>query len=108
MKITVVGIGYVGLANAILLAQNHSVTLIDIISDKVDLTALDGTHTCSNNVSAGTATCGSGALNFDYGTGAYTFDNVIIDKDASKLKWDGCGLYHKQSITKNLRFLKYL
>ena len=32
-----VGIGYVGLANAILLAQNHSVTLIDIISDKVDL-----------------------------------------------------------------------
>ena len=37
MKITVVGIGYVGLANAILLAQNHSVTLIDIISEKVDL-----------------------------------------------------------------------
>ena len=37
MKITVVGIGYVGLANAILLAQNHSVILIDIISDKVDL-----------------------------------------------------------------------
>ena len=36
MKITVVGIGYVGLAHAILLAQNHSVTLIDIISDKVD------------------------------------------------------------------------
>jgi len=37
LKITVVGIGYVGLANAILLAQNHSVILIDIISDKVDL-----------------------------------------------------------------------
>jgi len=37
LKITVVGIGYVGLANAILLAQNHSVTLIDIISDKVEL-----------------------------------------------------------------------
>ena len=37
MKITVVGIGYVGLANAILLAQNHSVTLIDIVSNKVDL-----------------------------------------------------------------------
>ena len=37
MNITVVGIGYVGLANAILLAQNHSITLIDIVSDKVDL-----------------------------------------------------------------------
>ncbi len=37
MKITVVGIGYVGLANAILLSQNHSVSLIDIVSDKVDL-----------------------------------------------------------------------
>ena len=37
LKITVVGIGYVGLANAILLSQNHSVTLIDIVSDKVDL-----------------------------------------------------------------------
>ena len=37
LKITVVGIGYVGLANAILLAQNHSVTLIDIVSNKVDL-----------------------------------------------------------------------
>ena len=37
MKITVVGIGYVGLANAILLSQNHSVTLIDIVFDKVDL-----------------------------------------------------------------------
>jgi len=37
LKITVVGIGYVGLSNAILLAQNHSVTLIDIVSDKVDL-----------------------------------------------------------------------
>ncbi|MDC0126777.1 nucleotide sugar dehydrogenase [Methylophilaceae bacterium] len=37
MNITVVGIGYVGLANAILLAQNHSVTLIDIVSDKVNL-----------------------------------------------------------------------
>ena len=37
MKITVVGIGYVGLANAILLAQNNKVNLMDIISDKVDL-----------------------------------------------------------------------
>jgi hypothetical protein len=70
-------------------ANTHSAgsTIVLTFSDKVDLTALDGTHTCSNNVSAGTAICGSGALNFDYGTGAYTFDNVIIDKDASTITY---------------------
>jgi UDPglucose 6-dehydrogenase len=37
MNITVCGIGYVGLANAVLLAQNHKVTAFDISKEKIDL-----------------------------------------------------------------------
>ncbi len=36
MKIVVVGTGYVGLSNAILLSQNNDVTAVDIVEEKVD------------------------------------------------------------------------
>ena len=37
MKIAVVGTGYVGLSNEIILAQNNDVFAVDIIKEKVDL-----------------------------------------------------------------------
>lgn len=37
MNITVVGLGYVGLSNAVLLAQNNTVKAIDVIEEKVEM-----------------------------------------------------------------------
>ena len=36
MKIAVVGAGYVGLANAVLLAKHNQVYIVDILADKVN------------------------------------------------------------------------
>lgn len=37
MKIAVVGAGYVGLSNAVLLSQHHEVVVLDVVPDKVEM-----------------------------------------------------------------------
>lgn len=37
MNIAIAGMGYVGLSNAVLLSQNHHVSTVDIVSEKVDM-----------------------------------------------------------------------
>ncbi len=43
MKIAVAGLGYVGLSNAVLLAQNNPVTAVDVSAERV---ALVNDRTC--------------------------------------------------------------
>ena len=37
MNIAIVGTGYVGLSNAIILSQNHAVVALDVIKEKADM-----------------------------------------------------------------------
>ena len=74
MKIAVAGTGYVGLSNAILLAQNNQVYAVDIIQEKVDLINNKKTPIVDKEISEYLATK---QLNL-----TATTDSVLAYKDA--------------------------
>ncbi|BDP33851.1 nucleotide sugar dehydrogenase [Vibrio harveyi] len=74
MKIAVAGTGYVGLSNAMLLAQNHDVVAVDIIHEKVDMLNNKQSPICDIEIESFLATK---ALNF-----VATLDKQKAYKDA--------------------------
>jgi hypothetical protein len=59
--------------------QHPSASTITLTFDaNVDLDDLDG-GAVANTPASGTGTAGGGDIIFDYGTGSFTFDNVVID-----------------------------
>ena len=99
MKIAVVGIGYVGLANAILLAQHNKVTLLDIDASKVAMInqhqspiedgdiedylahqPLQLTATTDEKLAYQDADFIIIAAPTDYDTESRTFDTTIVDR----------------------------
>ena len=105
MNITILGAGYVGLSNAILLAKNNQVTLVDIDKEKISLLkkkkspirdsliqrylskknlSLTFDTQISNNLSKSKAVLIATPTNFDPKT--KSFDTVSIEDILKKLK----------------------
>ncbi|MGO1369927.1 nucleotide sugar dehydrogenase [Senegalia sp. (in: firmicutes)] len=74
MKITIAGTGYVGLSNAILLAQHNEVIALDIIKEKVDMINNKQSHIIDKEIEEYLATK---ELNL-----TATTDNYLAFKDA--------------------------
>lgn len=78
MKIVIAGTGYVGLSNAVVLAQNHHVTAVDLSNDKVDLINRGISPVIDPEISDFLATKSLDLTATTAGDEAYTAADVVI------------------------------
>ena len=72
MKIAIAGVGYVGLSNAMLLAQNNQVIAYDIIPEKIDKL---------NKKVKGSLSVKNSRKDINYKTGSYIIKGNFINKN---------------------------
>lgn len=105
MKIAVAGTGYVGLSNAILLAQHNEVTAVDVIQEKVDLINAKKSPIVDNEISEYLSTKNLNLKATTDGLEAYKNADFIIISTPTNYDPDK-NYFNTSSIDKVMDFVK--